>query len=194
MKGADDRAFGLSFIFLVLQRLEGTVQVSRGIQFAYNPENRKGTRLISLWIGGEPVDFERTYTISAYALLTYRSSSLCILPLSFHSLHAFNPLPPLPFSLPSFLPPLSLATLSFLLLGGGHIFPRPIAPPPPPSLFTPNEALRSYVEALDLPMDVRVEGRIRVTGERKQLQKWEGVGWGRGEGEEGQQVRLGRWT
>ena len=32
--------------------------------FTYNPANNNGTRLVSLSIGGAPVDLEKTYTIS----------------------------------------------------------------------------------------------------------------------------------
>lgn len=39
------------------------VQVSKGIKFTYNPKNSAGTRLISLNIGGAPVDLTKTYTI-----------------------------------------------------------------------------------------------------------------------------------
>lgn len=40
------------------------VQVSRSIRFAYNPRNRVGSRLITLSIGGQPIDLTKTYKIT----------------------------------------------------------------------------------------------------------------------------------
>lgn len=39
------------------------VQISKGIKFTYNPKNNEGTRLITLDVGGAPVDLTKTYTI-----------------------------------------------------------------------------------------------------------------------------------
>jgi hypothetical protein len=38
-------------------------QVSRGIKVEYNPENNNGSRLVSVTIGGEPLDLETEYNI-----------------------------------------------------------------------------------------------------------------------------------
>ena len=38
-------------------------QVSRGIKVEYNPENNNGSRLVSVTIGGEPLDRETDYNI-----------------------------------------------------------------------------------------------------------------------------------
>lgn len=39
------------------------VQVSKGIKITYNPKNSGGTKLISLELGGSPVDLTKSYTI-----------------------------------------------------------------------------------------------------------------------------------
>ena len=40
------------------------VQVSRSIRFTYNPSNPVGSRLITLSIGGQPIDLTKTYKIT----------------------------------------------------------------------------------------------------------------------------------
>lgn len=42
-----------------------TGQFSKELRLAYNPSNTNGSRLISLEIGGKPVDFEKVYTVAA---------------------------------------------------------------------------------------------------------------------------------
>lgn len=57
----------------------------------------------------------------------------------------------------------TVATLDFLVTGGDSILPYPMKTSPPP-LASQDEALRAYVKKFS-PLDVRVEGRIRRTGE-----------------------------
>ncbi|KAF8473383.1 5'-nucleotidase protein-like protein [Kalaharituber pfeilii] len=45
------------------RRITSFVQVSTGLKVEYNPENANGTKLISLEIGGSPVDFGKKYNI-----------------------------------------------------------------------------------------------------------------------------------
>lgn len=47
------------------------IQVSKEIRFKYNPALKNGSRLISLYIGGAPVDRAKEYTIAATDFLAH---------------------------------------------------------------------------------------------------------------------------
>lgn len=45
------------------QAVTSFVQISKGLNITYNPQNNKGKRLISLSVGNAPVDLDQEYTI-----------------------------------------------------------------------------------------------------------------------------------